>query len=235
MLKSTLKLGNDIVDLSLPRAKLKHLEPRFLMFLTRVFTKEEQSNILNSNNKPKTLWAIWAAKEAAYKALKKQLPELIFSHNKFAVEHETLIKLHDLTENNKITGILLYKDQLISIHWQCDPNSIHCIAVFLKNNKIFTNWEKINYNITENIENIPSLNYMKQYFTERELASIVLEKSLKTRFYAKKFLKSCGFAPNIEIIRTNNGPPTLFIAKQQLINHEISLSHDGRYMAVCCF
>ena len=77
---------------------------------------------------------------------------------------------------------------------------------------------------------------MKLYFTKRELASIFLEKSLKTRFYAKQFLKYCGFDPNIEIIRFNsNAPPTLFIGEQQLINNEISLSHDGKYMAVCCF
>ena len=229
-----LKLGNDIVDLSLPRAKLKHLEPRFLKFLNRVFTKEEQISILNNTNQPKMLWAIWAAKEAAYKALKKQLPELIFSHNKFAVDHKTLIKLQDLNENNKITGILLYKDQLISIIWQCNYNNVHCIGVLLKNKKIFNNWEKINYNIIENIENTPSLSYMKQYFTKRELASIFLEKSLRTRFYAKQLLKSCGFDPNIEIIKPD-GPPTLFIGDQQLINNEISLSHDGRFMAVCCF
>jgi phosphopantetheine--protein transferase-like protein len=231
-----LKLGNDIVDLSLPRAQLKHLEPRFLRFLARVFTKEEQSSILNANNNPKILWAIWAAKEAAYKALKKQLPELIFSHNKFRVEYKTLIKLQDLTETNKITGTLLYNNQLISINWQYSPDSVHCIAVLLNNQTIFNDWEKINYNIIENIENSPSLDCMKLYFTKRELASIFLEKSLKTRFYAKQFLKYCGFDPNIEIIRFNsNAPPTLFIGEQQLINNEISLSHDGKYMAVCCF
>jgi len=234
-----LKLGNDIVDLSINKTKLKHLEPKFLKFLHRVFTPEEQAKILNTIDldKPKILWALWAAKEAAYKALKKQLPELIFSHNKFAVETTTLADLNNLTENNKITGILLYNHKLISMRWEYSINYIHCIAVILNNNKNFNNWEKINHNITEDLESLEDLhdlNYLKPYFTERELASVFSKQSLKTRYYAKKFLISCNFDPNIEIIRSNS-PPMLFVGDQQLIDNDISLSHDGRFMAVCCY
>ncbi len=232
-----LRLGNDIVDLSLPYAKYKYLDQRFLK---RVFTTEEQNSISNAIYKSKMFWAIWAAKEAAYKACKKKFPEVIFSHNKFIIDRSTLINLQYTNKTNEIFGIVVYKDQIISLRWQYYSNYVHATAVLLENREIFTEWGKINFNITKRSIFLDFLNklglvkYLKKYFTKRELSSIFSEESLITRFYAKRFLKSCGFKQNIEIIRSN-GPPMLFIKEHQLIEHEISLSHDGNFMAVCCY
>lgn len=232
MLTLGLKLGNDLVDLSSPRIKLKHLNARFLQ---RVFTKEEQASILaNNDNNSTILWAIWAAKEAAYKACKKLLPDLIFSHNKFAVELNTLANLKTKNfDNNNIYGFLLYKNLLINLNWQYNTNFVHCTAIILNNNSCFNNWEKINYNIFENIENTPTVDEMKPYFTERELATIFSETSLKTRFFAKKLLKTHGLNANIEILRYHNQPPMLYLGNQQLTNYELSFSHDGNFIAIC--
>lgn len=229
MVKPILRLGNDIVDLSVPRTKLKHLEHNFFRFLDRVFAPIEKIYILNAACKPKILWAIWAAKEAAYKALKKQFPQLIFSLNQFIVTKDTLHELQKLNFNNNIIGTLLYNKQLLTLNWQYNINFVHCIAVL--NNKIFNNWEIIHYNITEDLENL-NISNIKKHFTKRELISIYSEQSLKTRFYAKQFLKSIDFEDNIEIIRSNS-PPALFVGEKQLDN-EISLSHDGKFMAICC-
>lgn len=229
MTKAILKLGNDIVDLSVSRTNLKHLEKNFTRFLGRVFTKKEQDSILTAHYMPKILWAIWAAKEAAYKALKKQFPSLIFSHKLFEVTQDTLLELSELTEGKEITGILLYNKQLANIKWQYNTNFIHCIAVLT--NKIFNNWQSIHYNITENLDPI-DITTIKQHFTDRELNSIYSEQSLNTRFYAKQFLKSHNVDEKVEIIRINNSPPTLFLGRKKL-NHEISISHDGKFMAVC--
>jgi phosphopantetheinyl transferase (holo-ACP synthase) len=215
-----IKLGNDIVDLLLARSYSKK-------FLARVFSFEEQTSILNNPDNNTILWAIWAAKEAAYKALKKILPELIFSHNKFNLTQQTLINLQNIKTNNTITGVLLYQNYYCHIKWEYNTDFIHCIAVYNK----LSSWEIINYNITDISTNAVSIDHMRQCFTQRELSSIFTEQSLKTRFYAKEFLKLHNFDANIEIVRFNNNPPMLLIKEQQLINNDISLSHDGRFVA----
>lgn len=61
-------IGNDIVDLKAPENKGKSRDRRFL---ARVFTPEEQAVIKEAIDPDAILWAIWAAKEGAYKALSK--------------------------------------------------------------------------------------------------------------------------------------------------------------------
>jgi len=69
-------IGNDIVDLQAARKQ----HPRFA---ARILSSAEQVAI--SNNKEQ-IWLYWAAKEAAYKALKRIFPETIFSPNKFELD-----------------------------------------------------------------------------------------------------------------------------------------------------
>jgi phosphopantetheine--protein transferase-like protein len=69
-----LSIGNDIVDLGTVEPDL---HPRFQ---SRVFTAREIAQIQDQRSK---LWAFWSAKEAAYKALKRINPQLVFSPVKF--------------------------------------------------------------------------------------------------------------------------------------------------------
>lgn len=75
-------VGNDIVDLGDPEAALDSLHPRFV---ARVFTEAERRAIERSPDPRAELWAYWAAKESAYKALKKLDPHLVFAHSTFVV------------------------------------------------------------------------------------------------------------------------------------------------------
>ncbi|ACL03445.1 4'-phosphopantetheinyl transferase [Desulfatibacillum aliphaticivorans] len=58
-------IGNDIVDLLAPEAGNKHLDQRYA---GRAFTTRELDAIQNSPKPGPLFWAIWACKEAAYKA-----------------------------------------------------------------------------------------------------------------------------------------------------------------------
>lgn len=73
-------IGNDIVDLV--RAKKDH-HPRFMQ---RVFTESEREAIADSHI---TRSLFWAAKEAAYKAIKRIDSEIVFSPSKFEFNLET--------------------------------------------------------------------------------------------------------------------------------------------------
>lgn len=214
-----LKLGNDIVNLTAPRAANKYLNHKFL---NRVFTNKEQDIIEsfnNPNDKSKIFWAIWAAKEASFKACQKQNPELIFAHRKFEITFNpelTNIRSNSYDPKQHIIGTAYYEDKLLTIKCEFTENLVHSIAVLLDPNTIFNNFDKINYNIFT----VDSENHIKE--------------SLSTRFYAKQFLISCGFSESIEIIRKNMivnntkryGPPTVFMQDRKLSTIEISLSHD---------
>lgn len=61
-------VGNDIVDLGDPEAQPGATHPRFD---TRVFTADEQALIATSPARLRARWLLWAAKESAYKVLRK--------------------------------------------------------------------------------------------------------------------------------------------------------------------
>lgn len=62
-------IGNDVVDLALAR-KESNWERKG--FLDKIFTKQEQLLILNSENPENMVWNLWSRKEAAYKIYNRQ-------------------------------------------------------------------------------------------------------------------------------------------------------------------
>ena len=78
-------LGNDLVDLKDPDS-LGAIENK--EFRRRVFTDDEDLSIDGAPNPLVRLWSIWAAKEAAYKALSAFYPETIFSWKKYKTNRE---------------------------------------------------------------------------------------------------------------------------------------------------
>lgn len=64
-------VGNDIVDLETPCNRGKSGDGRFL---ERVFTPEERDLIAGAARPDALLWSLWAAKEAAYKAVSRDNP-----------------------------------------------------------------------------------------------------------------------------------------------------------------
>ncbi|MHB9097527.1 MAG: 4'-phosphopantetheinyl transferase superfamily protein [Syntrophales bacterium] len=59
-------VGNDVVDLKDPGNQGKSGDERFL---ARVFTARERERIAGAQSPDALLWSLWAAKEAAYKAV----------------------------------------------------------------------------------------------------------------------------------------------------------------------
>lgn len=78
-----MSLGNDVVDLGDPETCLDGLHPRFA---ERVFTPAEREALDASAERAVLHWALWAAKESAYKALARACPRTVFSPRAFEVE-----------------------------------------------------------------------------------------------------------------------------------------------------
>ncbi len=78
-----MSVGNDVVDLADPETRLGGLHPRFV---ERVFCAAERERLAASRSRHVLHWALWAAKESAYKALKRLAPETVFAPREFEVE-----------------------------------------------------------------------------------------------------------------------------------------------------
>ena len=78
-------LGNDVVDLGDPESRAESRHPRFD---ARVFDETERALIAASMEGERERWLIWAAKESAYKAARKEDPRTIFAPSRFVVRRE---------------------------------------------------------------------------------------------------------------------------------------------------
>lgn len=78
-----MSVGNDVVDLDEPETRLDGLHPRWR---ERVFCAAERKALDASRSRHQLHWALWAAKESAYKAQKRLDPETVFSPREFEVE-----------------------------------------------------------------------------------------------------------------------------------------------------
>jgi phosphopantetheinyl transferase (holo-ACP synthase) len=77
-----LLVGNDVVDLRDPENQPEAIHPRFD---DRVFTWTERARILASGSPHRMRWALWAAKESAYKVARKLDTRVYFSPRAFTV------------------------------------------------------------------------------------------------------------------------------------------------------
>ncbi|MHB8770731.1 MAG: 4'-phosphopantetheinyl transferase family protein [Syntrophales bacterium] len=80
-------MGNDVVDLHDPDNRGKSGDDRFL---ARVFTAEERGLIARAADPDRLLWSLWAAKEAAYKAVSGGEPGLCSVPHRYPVHLDLL-------------------------------------------------------------------------------------------------------------------------------------------------
>lgn len=85
-------VGNDVVDLHDPQIQSHHQRDRFVR---RVCTPDEVARVAAAADPKSELWALFAAKEAAFKALSKRQPGLAFSPRRFHVDSQWSDVRHD--------------------------------------------------------------------------------------------------------------------------------------------
>ncbi|MFA5180566.1 MAG: 4'-phosphopantetheinyl transferase superfamily protein [Syntrophales bacterium] len=125
-------IGNDIVDLTSPDSIGKSRDRRFI---ARVFTPEEQERIERSEFPDTTLWMLWAAKEAAFKAVSKLKPGLSFIHRAYAHRDEPgkaapiLLKQ---TNGNAMAiqehGVVMTPAGPVDAFFTLSCHRVHCVA-----------------------------------------------------------------------------------------------------------
>ena len=86
-------VGNDVVDLRDPAIAGHHRRTRFV---ARVCTTQEVARVEASLDPHRTLWSLFAAKEAGFKVVAKLTPGIAFSPRRFVVDAQLSSVAHDV-------------------------------------------------------------------------------------------------------------------------------------------
>ena len=205
-------IDNDIVDLKTPEAFGKAANTRFI---ERVLNPEEQRLLYNSDHPDTIVWALWAAKETAFKAVNKSAPDITSAPRRYPVRFDSE------KTSGILSGIVDTPHGIVPVKTFITKAYVHCIGT----TGPAISLESILYGMDEiHPEIIPGA------------ASISDQESLSVRRLAKKHMASCLRLKeqDIQIIRhkTKNRihPPKVYI-KGHAENIDISLSHDGWFIA----
>lgn len=120
-------IGNDIIDLKAAAVQSNWKRPGYL---DKLFSKHEQSLILNSKDQETTVWLLWAMKESSYKAHQRrfQLPRL-FNPKDYKCEITA-------QSSGSASGSVKIQENCYDISASIDTCRLHCIASAIPKKKI---------------------------------------------------------------------------------------------------
>lgn len=218
----TVLVGNDVVDLTAPRAADRHLDERFV---ARVFTEEERARILADDDPSLRLWLGWAAKEAAYKVVSKSLGEPPpFAHRRFEV-----------TWSGAGDGVVRYasEDVRVVVRHAGPHDHVHVLAHMPRITEGPTRVDRVD---RADAPWLAPLESLLERFTELERASVHSVSSAAVRIAARA---DAADLLGVEVGRVEIvcGPgalgrrPPRMLVDGRSADVDVSLSHDGPWIA----
>ena len=197
-------VGNDIVDLADAENIGKSRDKRFCR---RVFNVEELSMIAGSARPDSFLWAIWAAKEAAYKAISRSDPAVCSIPKKYPViiEAESVRGISICLEGKVATP----RGELI-VNISMDEDMVYAVAALT----------------AEALRRIVSR-------VERLDAAKDDSSDIARKISLEEIAQCLGCrTDDLSIVKKKRRPGAPFIIfRGNELPAEISLSHDGRFVA----
>ena len=185
-------------------------------FLDRVFTPEEQDLIRGTGQSADAvLWALWAGKEGAYKALNKQAPFISAVPRRYKVvfAEKNPTAFYCKAGPGEFPAVVETPVENVFLRIRFTPCYVHCLAMTAP----VMQEKKVVFRVIKryNSQDVPS----DLHREARTLLSAMLNVSPAL----------------VEIHRTRTpmgyGPPHV-VADGRLADVDISLSHDGIYGAV---
>jgi phosphopantetheine--protein transferase-like protein len=216
-------IGNDIVDLAEPGVAGKEQDRRFM---DRVFTPDERARILASAAPTIALWKTWAAKEAAYKIASKIRGKVVFAHRAFEVEPGTT---NTLGHSAKVR----FDGLDIRVRWQTARDYVHCVGQLIQQSAGDASAApRAPRRIISDIVHHGHLLYGT--LTAAEQASVHSTPSARVRLVARRLFERWELQ-GAEVLRQWRewgwSPPVVALEGQPLAGFDVSLSHDGRFVA----
>ena len=197
------------MDLLEPGNRGKSRDARFLK---RVFTPTECLRILLSRQGDCALWSLWAAKEAAFKVMRKRDPGVCSQPRKFPVLlfPSPANPVSKPAPRSSVTGIVATPLGTVHVLLQCTPHYVHCIGT----DAPMTEMKKIRWQVNDT-------------------PADGKDESQHVREKAKRHLAQHFREPLEAIdIRTDGqtGVPSAYLG-ENCIPIDLSLSHDGGFTA----
>ncbi|MBP7569904.1 MAG: 4'-phosphopantetheinyl transferase superfamily protein [Acidobacteria bacterium] len=220
-------IGNDVVDLAEPGAAGKERDRRFM---DRVFTPSERAHILDSAAPTIALWKTWAAKEAAYKIAAKLREGVVFAHRAFEVEP-------DRWPSRRARVRFEHLD--IRVRWVVARDYVHCIGHLASERAACAacppkagggaaEWWRLSAGILREGQLVDG------QLTTAEQASVHSTPSERARLLARRLVERWD-VHGAEIVRLWRSwgwsPPVVARDGAPLTAFDVSLSHDGRFVA----
>ena len=176
---------------------------------------DEQRAVYHSGHPDKILWALWSAKETAYKAVSKSFPDISSSPGRYAVRFKSFHNTGTATGKvNTPKGVVV----AVTIYFHNE--FLHCIGTTGKYHHLHA--------IISGVEEVKQNASATEIFSKKESKAVrrLAKKGIAAHLQVKE--------TDIEIIRQKTlnkiMPPSVYINgnTQRL---DISLSHDGRFAA----
>jgi hypothetical protein len=239
----TWHLGNDIVDLADRRHAGKAGDPRFLQ---RIFTPGEQETIQASSDPDRTLWILWAGKEAAFKTISKSLgTPPTFNHRLFRV---TIFGLPEsITEPDappsreeggvsadRYVGEVSHEEVLLPLRIELTGTSLHALSWCSDPSGVAPRYSW-GFSETTDVEE-DWREVWRPRFSAAEWGCISHRASALVRLEAKRALASSlgALEEELEIVCGSGMPGRRIprvLSKQKELKVDLTLSHHGRLLA----
>jgi len=216
-------IGNDIVDLAEPGVAGKEQDRRFM---DRVFTPEERARILASAAPTIALWQTWAAKEAAYKIASKIRDRVVFAHRAFEVEPGAIDALGHWAQ-------VRFDGLDIRVRWETARDYVHCVGQLVRHpaGKVSGAPSAPRHVLSDIVHHGQVL---FGTLTSAEQESVYSTASARARLVARRLIERWELQ-GAEVLRHWRewgwGPPVVAREGQPLAGYDVSLSHDGRFVA----
>jgi phosphopantetheinyl transferase (holo-ACP synthase) len=216
-------IGNDIVDLAEPGVAGKEQDRRFM---DRVFTPDERARILASAAPTIALWKTWAAKEAAYKIACKLRERVVFAHRAFEVEPGVPNTLGHWAQ-------VRFDGLDIRVSWETARDYIHCVGQMIQQPPGGPSAApRARRQIFSDIVHHGHL--LCGTLTTAEQASVHSTPSARARLVARRLFERWELQ-GAEVLRQWRewgwSPPVVALGGRPLAGFDVSLSHDGRFVA----
>ena len=200
-------VGNDVVDLREPANAGKSRDSRFLK---KILTDAEIEFVQNAENPDAALWSRWSCKETAYKLIKKSCLDSAFLPRQWQV-------IFNKNESTYSDGeVMIPGRDRVYIRLFSNSQYIHCVGA-----DCLAALDKLIWKVDVLPEEKDGKNIDPSFFSRNCLGQS-LAKHFSLNFH------------QIKIKRTReNGelqPPRVYVDGRKT-DIEISLSHDGRFVA----
>jgi phosphopantetheinyl transferase (holo-ACP synthase) len=192
-----------VVDLKEPANAEKSRDSRFLR---KILTDAEIDFVKNAQKPDEALWSLWTCKETAYKVIKKSFPETAFIPRRWQVFfHKSQLEYSQ-------GEVIIAEKEPVFIRLFSNSEYIHCVGA-------------------DNLKALDKLIWRVEALPEEENNSSLFSRQCLAQNLAQYFFLNLH---QIKIIRTiENGelqPPCVYVDGKKT-DIDISLSHDGRFVA----